>query len=69
MKPTGRKSRILDEVQETARGLHGAGLISKQRMREYDAFNHLDVAEVGSGRQAAERSVSEAAQLDRAQGP
>ena len=46
MKPTGRKSRILAEVHETARGLHGAGLISKRRMSEFDAFNRLDVHEM-----------------------
>lgn len=46
MKPTGHKSRILDEVHETARGLHDAGLISKRRMSEFDAFNRLDVHEM-----------------------
>ncbi|MBT9158530.1 MAG: hypothetical protein DDT36_01542 [Firmicutes bacterium] len=32
MTTTNRKSRILDEMHQTARGLHGAGLISKRRM-------------------------------------
>ena len=41
-----RKSRILDEMHETARGLHGAGLISKRRMGEFDALCHLDVHEM-----------------------
>lgn len=36
-------SRILDEVHETARGLHDAGLITWRRMREFDALYHLDV--------------------------
>jgi putative transcriptional regulator len=45
-----RKSRILAEVQETARGLHQAGVISKRRMHEYDALCHLDVADLGAGK-------------------
>lgn len=38
-----RKSRILSEMHDTARGLHDAGLISKRRMGEFDALCHLDV--------------------------
>jgi putative transcriptional regulator len=38
-----RKSRILDEVHQTARGMHGAGLISKRRMAEYDSLCNLAV--------------------------
>lgn len=41
-----RKNRILKEVHESARGLHGAGLISKRRMGEFDALCGLDVAEM-----------------------
>ncbi|HQZ46332.1 MAG TPA: DNA-binding transcriptional regulator [Usitatibacteraceae bacterium] len=41
-----RKSRILGEVHETARGLHDTGLISKRRMGEFDALCHLDVDEM-----------------------
>ena len=37
------KSRIIDEMHETARGLHGAGLISKRRMGEFEALCNLDV--------------------------
>ncbi len=48
MATTKRKSRILDELHETARGLHGAGLISKRRMSEFDALCHLDVHEMPS---------------------
>jgi len=33
-----KTSRILDAVHETARDLHAAGLISKRRMKEYDAL-------------------------------
>ncbi len=40
------KSRILDEMHETARGLHGAGLISKRRMGEFEALRRLDVHEM-----------------------
>ncbi|BBD78363.1 helix-turn-helix domain-containing protein [Hydrogenophilus thermoluteolus] len=46
MATTKRKSRILDEMHETASGLHSAGLISKRRMREFDALCHLDVHEM-----------------------
>lgn len=38
-----RNSRILKEVHETARGLHGTGLISKRRMLEFEALCNLDV--------------------------
>lgn len=41
-----RKSRILEEMHETARGLHSAGVISKRRMGEFDALCHLDIAEM-----------------------
>jgi putative transcriptional regulator len=46
MATTKRKTRILEEMRETARGLHGAGLISKRRMGEFDALCHLDVDEM-----------------------
>lgn len=41
-----RKSRLMDEMHETARGLHDAGLISKRRMSEFDALANLDVKEM-----------------------
>ena len=41
-----RKSRIIDEMRETARGLHSAGLISKRRMSEFDALSNLDVEDM-----------------------
>jgi len=41
-----RKSRIIDEMHETASGLHKIGLIGKRRMREFDALCHLDVEEM-----------------------
>ena len=46
MTTTQRKSRILEEMHETARGLHGAGLISKRRMGEFDALCQLGVDEM-----------------------
>ena len=46
MVATRRKSRILDEMHETARGLHGAGRISKRRMGEFDALCRLDAHEM-----------------------
>jgi len=46
MTTTKRKSRILDEMHETARGLHKAGLISKRRMSEFESLCHLDVEEM-----------------------
>jgi Predicted transcriptional regulator len=38
-----RKRRILEEMHETARGLHKIGLIDKRRMREFNALCKLDV--------------------------
>lgn len=46
MATTKRNSRILDEMHETASGLHGAGLISKRRMGEFDALCNIDVHEI-----------------------
>lgn len=46
MSTTRRKSRILSEMHETAQGLHGAGLITKRRMAEFDALCHLHVHEM-----------------------
>lgn len=39
-------SRILNEMHETARGLHGAGLISKRRMGEIEALCGLELEEM-----------------------
>ena len=41
-------SRILDAVHETARDLHGAGLVSKRRMKDYDALCLVPVPEYTS---------------------
>lgn len=37
-----RKSRILQEVHETACGLHKIGLIDDKRMAEFDALSRRD---------------------------
>lgn len=46
MTMTKYKSRILDEMHETAQGLHSAGLISKRRMLEFDVLRNLDMHEM-----------------------
>jgi len=46
MKTKKFDSRIIDEMHETARGLHRIGLIDKRRMNELDAFRHLDIQEM-----------------------
>ena len=46
MATTKPKSRLMDEMHETSRGLHAVGLISKRRMSEFDALCHLDVQEM-----------------------
>ena len=46
MPKTKHSSRILAEMHETARGLRGAGLISKRRMSEIESLCHLDVPEM-----------------------
>ncbi len=46
MGKTRPKRRILAEIHESARGLHGAGLISKRRMREFDALCQLDIEDM-----------------------
>lgn len=44
------KSRILDEIRETARDLHGAGVISKRRLAEFEALCQLDSAAMSAER-------------------
>jgi putative transcriptional regulator len=41
-----RRSRILEEMHETASDLYSIGLISKLRMAEFDALCHLGVPEM-----------------------
>lgn len=40
------KSRILEEMYETASGLHSAGLITARRMREFDVLCKIEVEEM-----------------------
>lgn len=49
-KTSKRHSRILDEMHATAKGLHRTGLISANRMHEYDALCNLEVKPIGAGR-------------------
>lgn len=41
-----RKSRIIEEMQETIAGLSKSGVISKRRMLEFDALKNLGVAAI-----------------------
>lgn len=43
-----KKSRILHEVHETARGLHRVGVLDKQTMREFDALALPPVRELSA---------------------
>lgn len=43
MSKTRQKNRMVAEIHETARGLHGAGLISKRRMGEFEALCQLNI--------------------------
>ena len=43
---TKRKSRILDEVHETALGLRSSGLISKRSMLKFDDLCDLEVKQI-----------------------
>jgi putative transcriptional regulator len=47
---TKRKSRILDEVHETALGLRSSGLISKRSMLKFDALCDLEVKQISPKR-------------------
>lgn len=40
------KSRLLDEMRETANGLHSTGLISKRRLGELNALFDLSIEEM-----------------------
>lgn len=57
-----RKSRILEEMHETARGLHSVGLISKRRMSEFDALCHLNVQEMSPANIKALREQAQVSQ-------
>ena len=38
-----KKSRIIQEMQETVLGLHQAGVITKRSLEEFEALHNLDV--------------------------
>lgn len=40
------KSRLLDEMRETANGLHGTGLISKRRLGELNSLFDLSIEDM-----------------------
>jgi len=50
-------SRILDEMHETAKGLHVDGFITKRRMAEYDALCLEPIQEYSSEKIHALRNV------------
>ena len=64
MATTKRNSRILGEMRETARGLHGAGLISKRRMGKFEALCNLDLHEIPSQQIKALRERADVSQAD-----
>lgn len=37
------KSRIIEEMTDTVKGLHKAGVITKKSMEEFEALKHLEV--------------------------
>jgi putative transcriptional regulator len=58
-----RRSRILDEMHETASDLYSTGLISKSRMAEFDTLCHLGVSEMPPKKI---KSLREASKLNQA---
>lgn len=62
MATTKRKSRILEEMHETARELHGAGIISKRRMGELEALCNLNVEEMSPKKIKSLRAKSHVSQ-------
>ena len=62
MATTKRKSRILEEMHETARELHGAGIISKRRMGEFEALCNLNVEEMSPKKIKSLRAKSHVSQ-------
>lgn len=46
MTPSKNKSRIIDEMHETALGLNRIGLIDKRRMLEFESLRMIEVEEM-----------------------
>jgi putative transcriptional regulator len=57
-----KKSRILDEMHETARGLQRAGVIDKRTMREFDALCMSPVRKLSAAQIRAIRARSKMSQ-------
>jgi putative transcriptional regulator len=57
-----KKSRILDEIHETARGLQRAGVIDKRTMREFDALCMPPVRNLSAAQIRAIRARSKMSQ-------
>lgn len=47
-------SRIIEEMRETAKGLHASGVIDKRRMREYEALHRANHVPQFTGDQVKE---------------
>lgn len=62
MATTRRDSRLLAEMHETARGLHGAGVIDKRRMGEFEALCRLDIPDMPPQRIKALRETAHVSQ-------
>jgi putative transcriptional regulator len=57
-----KKSRIIDEMHETARGLQRAGIIDKRTMREFDALCMPPVRNLSAAQIRAIRARSKMSQ-------
>jgi putative transcriptional regulator len=57
-----KKSRLLDEMHETARGLQRAGVIDKRTMREFDALCMPPVRNLSAAQIRAIRARSKMSQ-------
>jgi putative transcriptional regulator len=44
------KSRIFEEMTDTVKGLHKAGVITKKSMEEFKALRHLEVKQMTAKR-------------------
>ena len=62
MGKTSQKNRVFAEIHETVRGLHGAGLISKRRMSEFEALCQLDIEAMPAERIKALREQAHVSQ-------
>ena len=56
------KSRIIEEMTNTVKGLHKAGVITKKSMDEFEALRHLEVKEMTPRRIKQLRSKAQLSQ-------